>query len=65
MLIIRTRDNENNRSKRNTHTYTHTHTHTHTHTRKHLIKVILYENDVKLLNLRDVLYRSICDMFEV
>ena len=32
---------------------------------KHLIKPILYENDVKLLNLREVLYRSICDMFEV
>ena len=32
---------------------------------KHLIKVILYENDVKLLNVREVLCRSICDMFEV
>ena len=29
------------------------------------IKLILYENDVKLSNLREVLYRSICDMFEV
>ena len=27
---------------------------------KHLIKLILYEN-----NLRDVPYRSICDMFEL
>ena len=32
---------------------------------RHLIKLILYENDVKLLNLSEVLYRSICDMFEV
>ena len=32
---------------------------------KHLIKLTLYENDVKLLNLREVLYRSICDMFKV
>ena len=32
---------------------------------KHLIKLTLYENDVKLLNLREVQYMSICDMFEV
>ena len=32
---------------------------------RNLIKLILYDNDVKLLNLREVLYRSICDMFEV
>ena len=31
---------------------------------RHLIKLSLYENDVKL-NLREVLHRSICDMFEV
>ena len=30
---------------------------------RHLIKLILHENDVKLLNLREVLYSSICDMF--
>ena len=29
------------------------------------IKLILYENDVKLKNLREVQYRSIYDMFEV
>ena len=35
---------------------------------KNLIKLILYENDVKLLRLkilREVLYRSICDMLDV
>ena len=32
---------------------------------KHLIKLILYENNVKLLKFKKVLYRSICDMFEV
>ena len=32
---------------------------------RHFIKLILYKNDVKLLNLREVPYRSICDMFEV
>ena len=31
---------------------------------KHLIKLILYENDAKLLKFREGLYRSICDMFE-
>ena len=30
---------------------------------RHLIKLILHENDVELLNLREVLYSSICDMF--
>ena len=30
-----------------------------------LIKLIFYENDVKLLHLIEGLYRSICDMFEV
>ena len=32
---------------------------------RHLIKLIWYENDVKLINLREVLSRSIRDMFEV
>ena len=32
---------------------------------RYLIRIILYENDVKLLTLREVLYRLICDMFEV
>ena len=32
---------------------------------KHLIKLILYENDVKLLRFRRIRYRSICDVFKV
>ena len=32
---------------------------------KHLIKLILHENYVKLLKLKEVLYRSISDIFEV
>ena len=32
---------------------------------RHLIKLILHENDVQLLKIKRSLYRSICDMFEV
>ena len=32
---------------------------------KNFIKLILYENDVKLLYFKKVLYRLVCDMFEV
>ena len=32
---------------------------------RHLIKLILYENDVKLLKFKRIPVRSICDMFEV
>ena len=32
---------------------------------KHLLKLILNENDVKLWKLRKVMYRLICDMFDV
>ena len=32
---------------------------------KHLIELIFYKNDVKLLNFREVPYQSICDFFEV
>ena len=32
---------------------------------RHLIKLILYENDIKLTNLIEILDRSICDILEV
>ena len=32
---------------------------------KHLLKLILNENDAKLWKLRKVMYRLICDMFDV
>ena len=32
---------------------------------KHLIKLNLYGNDVKLLKVKEGLYRLTCDMFEV
>ena len=31
---------------------------------KHLIQLILYENDVKLLKFKRVVYRSACDIFK-
>ena len=32
---------------------------------KHLLKLILNENDLKLWKLRKFMYRLICDMFDV